>query len=691
MGKKDKKASSMKEGDDASRLRIAIVNSDRCKPKKCRQECKRNCPVVRTGKLCIEVDSTSKIAWISETLCIGCGICVKKCPFEAISIINLPKDLGKETTHRFGPNTFKLHRLPVPRSGQVLGLVGTNGIGKSTALKILAGKLKPNLGNYSNPPEWSDILISFRGSELQNFFKHMLEDDIKAIIKPQYVDHITKQVEETMLSIFQRIGNAERVSKVMEDLELSHLKDRNVKDLSGGELQRFAIATVIVRDSDVYMFDEPSSYLDVSQRIRAAQVIRNVVNHNNYIIVVEHDLSVLDYLSDYVCCLWGKPGAYGVVTTPFSVREGINVFLEGFIPTENLRFREESLNFKVTVDVDDAEEEIKRLHFYKYPPMVKQLGSFKLAVSSGDFSESEIIVLLGKNGAGKTTLIRMEWDGMEWKWGGVEVGWSGSGVEWKWGGVEVGWKWDGVGWSGVGWSGVEMGMLAGVLAPDNMDAIDMPKLTFLQPLFQTDVIKPMQLDNLYDQEVQFLSGGELQRVALVVALGKPADIYLIDEPSAHLDSEQRIIAARVIKRFVLHTKKTAFVVEHDFIMATYLADRVIVFDGNVGKRLFGESLLREISLLQCVSCRGFTCFSHVCGVLFYQCDIVLSGNMKFVFRVDCIAHSPEPLVLGMNCFLAKLEITFRRDPTNYRPRINKLDSVKDKDQKLAGTYFLLED
>lgn len=69
----------------------------------------------------------------------------------------------------------------------------------------------------------------------------------------------------------------------------------------------------------------------------------------SYVIVVEHDLSVLDYLSDYICCLYGKEGVYGVVTLPLSVREGINVFLAGFIPTENLRFRDESLTFKVKI------------------------------------------------------------------------------------------------------------------------------------------------------------------------------------------------------------------------------------------------------------------------------------------------------------------------------------------------------
>ena len=140
MPPKSKSGMKRKEADDTEGLtRIAIVNSDKCKPKRCRQECKKSCPVVRMGKLCIEVTPNDKIATISEDLCIGCGICVKKCPFEAVNIINLPSNLSKETTHRYSANSFKLHRLPTPRPGCVLGLVGTNGIGKSTALKILAG------------------------------------------------------------------------------------------------------------------------------------------------------------------------------------------------------------------------------------------------------------------------------------------------------------------------------------------------------------------------------------------------------------------------------------------------------------------------------------------------------------------------------------------------------------------------
>ncbi len=376
MPPKSKNAPKRKEADETEGLtRIAIVNTDKCKPKRCRQECKKSCPVVRMGKLCIEVTPNDKIATISEDLCIGCGICVKKCPFEAINIINLPSNLSSQTTHRYSANSFKLHRLPTPRPGCVLGLVGTNGIGKSTALKILAGKQKPNLGRYSDPPDWTEILTYFRGSELQNYFTKLLEDDLKAVIKPQYVDQIPRAVKGSVQSLLDKKDERRNQDEVCQILDLTRVKERNVDQLSGGELQRFACAMVCIQNNDIFMFDEPSSYLDVKQRLNAALAIRNLIHPSKYVIVVEHDLAVLDYLSDYICCLYGVPGAYGVVTMPAGVREGINIFLDGFVPTENLRFREESLVFKVSENA--TEEEIKRMTRYDYPKMTKTMGSFQ--------------------------------------------------------------------------------------------------------------------------------------------------------------------------------------------------------------------------------------------------------------------------------------------------------------------------
>ncbi|KRY41554.1 ATP-binding cassette sub-family E member 1, partial [Trichinella spiralis] len=395
---------------------------------------------------------------------------------------------------------------------------------------------------------------------------------------------------------------------------LENVMDRNVADLSGGELQRFAIAVVCIQRADIYMFDEPSSYLDVKQRLKAAVAVRSLVHSDNFSIVVEHDLSVLDYLSDFICVLYGVPGAYGVVTMPFSVREGINIFLDGFVPTENLRFRETSLSFKVSDQ--GLEEHVSRACGFQYPSMKKSLGSFELTVEAGNFSDSEIIVLLGENGTGKTTMIRMLAGRLEPDVNAGEI--PQLNISYK--PQKISPK-----------SNCKVSELLRSKIPD----------TFVHPQFVAEVLKPLNIEDILDQDVQNLSGGELQRVALVLCLGKSADVYLIDEPSAYLDSEQRLHAAKVIKRHILNAKKTAFIVEHDFIMATYLADRVIVFEGEPSKH--------------------------------------------------ALATCPQSLLKGMNRFLERLDITFRRDPNNYRPRINKLNSVKDTEQKRSGNYFFLED
>lgn len=357
-----------------------------------------------------------------------------------------------------------------------------------------------------DPPDWQEILKYFRGSELQNYFTKVLEDNLKALIKPQYVDHIPRAIkgELTVSQMLDSKLELDNKQEMCDVLELNEVLDRQVGQLSGGELQRFAIAMSCIQRADVYMFDEPSSYLDIRQRLRAAEVIRSLLRPDNYVIAVEHDLSVLDYLSDFICCLYGKPSMYGVVTMPYSVREGINIFLDGFIPTENLRFREEQLSFKM---VETAEELIaEKTRHYSYPAMTKTNGSFKLTVEAGSFTDSEIIVMLGENGTGKTTFVKL----LAGDTPDVATDKQSLAVSLK--PQTISPKFPGT---------VRMLLLKQI------------KQAFMHPQFQTDVLKPMNLDNIIDQEVKTLSGGELQRVAIVLALGKPnVSVYLIDEPSS---------------------------------------------------------------------------------------------------------------------------------------------------------------
>nr|UXY87474.1 RNase L inhibitor [Cryptomonas sp.] len=598
--------------------RIAVISTDKCKPKRCHCECKKSCPVVRIGKLCIQVSSSDEKACISETQCIGCGICIKKCPFQAIQIVNISNSIQNQIVHRYGANSFQLVRLPSPKPGQILGIIGSNGIGKSTAIKILAGKIKPNLGNFIEPPDWKKIKNFFRGCDLQNYFDLLIKENFNIHIKPQYVDIIAETNYSSVIEILSSIDKkGEKKKEIIEKLHLYNISERKVKELSGGELQRFAVACVLIQNGRIFLFDEISSYLDIKQRLQVAQAIRSLIieNSNAYVIVIEHDLAIVDYLSDFICCFYGIPGIYGIVSIPFPVKEGINIFLSGYIPNENLRFRENSICFLTSKNEVDLRNNFSKSSQVTYPSMFKTFDSFKLSIDSGTYSSSEIIVLMGENGTGKTSFVRLL--------GGIIKPDTNSNTTQS---RKISYK--------------PQKISPNFSGPVSKLVLEKLGNLFFDPYFKDNIINPLDINSLLDKYVGNLSGGEIQRLSIALCLGKVSDLYLIDEPSAYLDSEQRLVVSRIIKRFISNTKKSSFIVEHDFIMATYLADQVIVFDG--------------------------------------------------IPSIRCTASAPLSINKGINKFLKQLDITFRKDPVSLRPRINKLNSVKDKEQKKLGEYFFFE-
>ncbi len=592
-------------------MRIAVIDRDRCKPRKCNLECIRFCPKVRSGVEAIKIDEERKHVEIVEEACVGCGICVRKCPFNAITVVNLAEELKEDCVHQYGPNSFRLYRLPVPKPGKTTGLIGPNGVGKTTAIKILAGVLKPNLGRYWDPPDWDEVIRFYRGSELQAYFQRLSQGRLRVVYKPEYIDAIPKLVKGTVKDILTNKDERGVLEEAVERLELKNLLERRLSELSGGELQRVAIAVACEREADVYIFDEPTNYLDIYQRIKIARVVRELSEkHGKTVLVIEHDLAVLDYLSDYVCVIYGEPGVYGVVSSPHGVKEGINIYLDGYIPDLNIKFRREPVRFSMPVE---ERVRVEKEVLVEIPPMKKSYnGSFTLEVEGGEVYRGEVIVAMGPNGIGKTTLAKLL--------AGVLKPDEGSSPK----------------------ENIKVAYKPQYIRPSFEGTVEELLLTvnegfFKTELCKTELIRPLGLEKLLDKEVPSLSGGELQRVAIVTCLLREADLYIIDEGSAFLDVEQRLAMARAIRRFIRDMEKSALVIEHDIIVANAVADRVMLFTGESG--VYGKAL------------------------------------------------KPMELKEGMNLFLSRMDVTFRRDLRTGRPRINKPGSRLDRIQKEKGEYY----
>lgn len=590
--------------------RVAVLDEELCKPKKCGLECIVYCPVNKTGGECIVQRPEDGKAVISEDLCTGCGICVKKCPFDAIVIVNLPKELGEHKIHQYGINSFRLYHLPTPKKGSVVGLLGRNGMGKSTILNILSGNLKPNFGEYDKKVEWEDVFEKFHGTELKTHFETILSANTKISIKPQLVYKIPKFFKGTTKEMLRKFDELDMSDQIVEQLNLTSSLNKNTNELSGGELQRLAVAITTMKDADYYFFDEPSSYNDIYQRLAVAKVIQNLARRGKTVTIIEHDLTLLDYLADYIHILYGEPGAYGIVSSLQTTKTGINNFLEGYIPSENVRFREKMFRFD---SFNPTEDMLLNTKVTQYSTLVKKFNSFNVKISAGAIRKGEVIGITGANALGKTTFMKII--------AGIEKTTEGT--------VETHSK---ISYKPQYISQDYDGDVKSLLYYVYQNAIE-------GSLVEEQIIIPMGIKKLYDKNVKNLSGGELQKIAITSTLIQNAEIYALDEPSAFLDIEERIALAKFIQRFVRAQNKSAIIIDHDMQLIDIVADSLIIFEGSPS--------------------------------------------------IEGYASAPMSKINGMNEFLKNLSITFRRDDSTGRPRVNKDLSRLDKMQKESGEYYYL--
>mgnify|MGYP003321004098 FL=1 len=586
-------------------MRVAVLLEERCKPnsnafaylKKYSAMCDREC---------IQVEGTK--CKILETACPVCFTRAKHCPDEAVKIINLPEELDTDLTHSYGENSFRLFRLPSPRQEQIVGILGPNGIGKSTAINLLSGTFTPNLGDWANEsPDWDEVISTFPRGELRDYLGLVSTGEVTIAVKPQYIDKLPKIFDGEVRELLERVDDRKEIVKYSEVMGISHILERKLGDLSGGELQRVAICATLLKEADVYFFDEPSSYLDIYERMRMVGVVRDLVDRGKRVLVVEHDLAILDVLCDLVHIIYGERSAYGIFTPPRPTRTAINAYLDGFLTEENVRIRNKPIQFLR----GRTRGEGFGTPILKWGDIEKTLGDFSLRTGEGQVRSAEVVGVVGPNATGKTTLVKIiageiepdeGWCTMDAKvsYKAQHVRPSFNGTVQEWLDSELASKWR----SGE---------------------------------FHTQVIRTLQVDKMLDLQAAKLSGGELQAVSIAICLGKEADLYLFDEPSAHLDSNARMEAAKAIRRTMESNEKAAMVIDHDTYFLDIVSDSILVFQGEGGNH--GQAV------------------------------------------------GPLSLRKGMNLFLSDAEVTFRRDIESHRPRVNKPSSRKDREQKASGEYF----
>jgi ATP-binding cassette subfamily E protein 1 len=584
-------------------VRVAVIDKKSCRPKDCGHPCRKSCPVVRTGQDAIYFLDENLPPTIDEAICIGCGICVRKCPFNAIYIVNLPDQLEKEAFHRYGQNGFKLYRFPEIKPQSVNVIIGQNGMGKSTIAKILSGELIPNLGDPNSKPPIEQVIDRLKGTTSSEILENIFKKKFTVAFKPQHVELLPSVFVGSVKEALSKYEGSRYYGEVVNSMKLSTLFELKLNQLSGGELQKLAIALALLKDTDIIVLDEPASYLDVLQRLLVSRLLFSFKDKGKTLIVIEHDLGMIDYLADYVSIIYGEPGAYGIVSRLLSARVGINSYLNGFLKAENTQIRPFEIKFESRPPPEKRDLSVA----FKWVKDEFKLNGFTLTIEGGEAYRGEVIGIVGQNGIGKTTFVRRI----------VE---SYFGVESQ----QISYKPQLI-------TNLFKGKTVKEVLEEKFGSSNFPSW------IETELLKPLRLNKLMERSTETLSGGELQALAVASSLISNSNFYFIDEPCSFLDVEQRVTVQRMIRRLTEIKAATTFVVEHDILFIDFVSDRLIVVDGEPG--------------------------------------------------VHGYVSSPKSMKDGMNEFLSKLSITFRRDVDTNRPRINKPGSRTDLEQKQLGQYY----
>ncbi|MHA2495841.1 MAG: ribosome biogenesis/translation initiation ATPase RLI [Candidatus Hodarchaeales archaeon] len=544
--------------------KFAYIHFDRCDPGSTNYACIRSCPLVNDKKKpktnVIKVRSGTAKPIINQRLCIQCGICVNACFRRAIRMVNLPTPVEGETPiHLYNENSFRLYGLPQLRKGMVVGLLGPNGIGKTTIINILSGQLIPNAGKTEEDVDKLETAVEMvRVPGMREYLHSVYDGTLKIAIKTQVLEKL-QHLKGTLKEEIAKLNSRNTLDRVVEDLQLTNLLHRKPKELSGGELQRFALARVFVQDADVYLFDEPVTYLDIKQRLHLARLIGSIAAQGKYCLVVDHDLAALDYILDLSHVIFGEPHALGIVSSQTSQTKAINSFLLGRLKSENVTFRSKAITFRRTAREREWSREIRR--FFEYPPLQGQLGEFKFEIDAGEVFKGEVLTILGENGLGKTTFANIV-SGMtklpEIK-GRLQA--------------KVSYKPQHLSRRFEGTVGEFLTTYTG-------------GRYVLTKKFKVALFKPLGIWNLIERPLSELSGGELQRAFLAGCLAREADVYIIDEASAFLDVEERLKATRVIRHWA-QRNNSVIAIEHDIQIADAIADRLVLFLGNPG--VYGQA------------------------------------------------------------------------------------------------------